>query len=142
MKARSVVVELPTPASPSAGISSQRATLQEVASDGTLWVKDAGGQVLPCDWLQTPWAVTLEAGDEVLAMLPATAGRGIVIGRVGRYGQVSEAVAMQSANSLALRCGKSSIDLRADGRVVIKGEDVLVRAKGTKRIRAGSVSIN
>ena len=33
-------------------------------------------------------------------------------------------------------------DLRADGKVRSRGDDVLVRAKGTQRIRAGSVSIN
>jgi hypothetical protein len=49
---------------------------------------------------------------------------------------------LQAAHTLSLQCGLSSIDLRADGKVVIKGDDVLVRAKGTKRIRAGSVSIN
>jgi hypothetical protein len=43
---------------------------------------------------------------------------------------------------LSLKCGDASIDLRADGKVMIRGEDVLVRAKGTKRIRAGTVSIN
>ena len=41
-----------------------------------------------------------------------------------------------------LRCGEASLDLRADGKVLLRGDDVLVRAKGTQRIRAGTVSIN
>jgi hypothetical protein len=37
---------------------------------------------------------------------------------------------------------ESTVDLRADGKVMVRGEDVLLRAKGTQRIRAGTVAIN
>ena len=51
-------------------------------------------------------------------------------------------LSIESVGQLTLVCGQASIDLRADGKVMIRGEDVLVRAKGTQRIRAGTVSIN
>ena len=51
-------------------------------------------------------------------------------------------LALQAGDKLTLRCGQSSIEMSADGKVLIRGEDVLIRAKGTKRIRAGTVSIN
>ena len=34
------------------------------------------------------------------------------------------------------------MELRADGKLLVKGEDVLVKARGTQRIKAGSVNIN
>ena len=51
-------------------------------------------------------------------------------------------MALQASESLSLTCGQASIELRADGKVLIRGDDVLLRAKGTQRIRAGTVSIN
>jgi hypothetical protein len=71
-------------------------------------------------------------------------GLGVVLGRVSRYRgqQPPEHVVVGAGKSLTLQCGQASIDLHVDGKVMIRGEDVLVRAKGTKRIRAGSVSIN
>jgi hypothetical protein len=43
---------------------------------------------------------------------------------------------------LVLRCGKSSIELRPDGKVVIHGVDVVSSARRTNRIRGGAVRIN
>ena len=47
-----------------------------------------------------------------------------------------------SEKEVVLRCGKSSITLRADGRVSIRGKFVESCAEGTNRINGGSVSIN
>ena len=58
------------------------------------------------------------------------------------FQQRATGISIDATNSLSLKCGEASIELRADGKVLIKGEDVTVRAKGTKRIRAGTVSIN
>jgi hypothetical protein len=49
---------------------------------------------------------------------------------------------LEATEALTLRCGEASIELRADGSAIVKGEDVLLRAKGTQRIRAGNVAIN
>ena len=82
--------------------------------------------------------------DIVLVHPPQDGLPGIVLGRVGRYRpQTPEVnVVIEATDALTLKCGNSVVDLRADGKVLIKGDDVTVRAKGTKRIRAGSVSIN
>jgi len=45
-------------------------------------------------------------------------------------------------DSLELRCGKSSIVLYRDGRIVVKGTRVTSRASGENKIRGSSVSIN
>jgi hypothetical protein len=43
---------------------------------------------------------------------------------------------------MVLQVGKASITLTKDGRIVIRGADVLTRSSGSNRIKGGSVSIN
>jgi Domain of unknown function (DUF6484) len=43
---------------------------------------------------------------------------------------------------IELRCGEASITLTRAGKVLIKGEYVLTRAKGLNRIKGAAVSIN
>ncbi len=39
-------------------------------------------------------------------------------------------------------CGKSSIKLRADGKVIIKGTEIVSRSSGANKIKGASVNIN
>jgi hypothetical protein len=41
-----------------------------------------------------------------------------------------------------LRCGEASISLKKNGKLVIRGAYVETRAKGTNRIKGGTVQIN
>ena len=123
-----------------------RGLLEGFAADGLLCVKSAGGEEFLCDWLETgvPLAPPLAHGDAVLFMPTGSSGQGLVLGRIARYkpDALPRVLAFESSESLTLKCGAASIDLRADGKVMVRGEDVLLRAKGTQRIRAGTVSIN
>ena len=77
---------------------------------------------------------------------------GVVRGRAGwpmpqTPGQVTveadgQRMVVVAERELVLRCGKSSISLRQDGRVEIRGEEVLTQAAGSNRIRGGSVELN
>ena len=58
---------------------------------------------------------------------------------VSADGRVLNVVARQE---LVLRCGRSSISLRSDGRIEIRGETLLTQATGANRIRGGSVQLN
>jgi len=51
-------------------------------------------------------------------------------------------VVISAEQELVLRCGKASIHLRSDGRVRIRGTDVVSRASATNRLRGGNVQIN
>ena len=51
-------------------------------------------------------------------------------------------VLFEAEHQITLRCGKASIQLQADGSVLIRGQYVLSRASGTNRIRGGNVQIN
>lgn len=108
----------------------------------------ADGRELVCDWLATSAAPPpgFAEGDLVLLLPLPGAERPVVLGRIGPLPAPGEAVVQNlviaAAETLTLRCGEASVDLRADGKLMVRGDDVLVRAKGTQRIRAGSVAIN
>jgi hypothetical protein len=43
---------------------------------------------------------------------------------------------------IILRCGKSSVTLTKDGKIVIKGAEIVSRSSGTHKIKGASVRIN
>lgn len=96
--------------------------------------------------LRTPY----RAGDRVLVLLPAADGEpGCVLGRVGppEPGEVAgpdgvKETVVRARGRLTLQCGAASITLSEDGKVLIKGVDVLSRATVSNRIKGGSVRIN
>lgn len=51
-------------------------------------------------------------------------------------------VFLEAEKEIVLRCGKSSVMLRADGKIIIKGMEVVSRAKGTNKVKGGTVRIN
>lgn len=65
----------------------------------------------------------------------------------GSPGQVEveadgERMIVSASEQLVLRCGKASITLTKEGKVLIHGEYVSNRSSGLMRIRGGSVQIN
>lgn len=126
-----------------------RVQLVALLDNGELRVRAASGSEFLCAWLETGVNATvdLSVGDWLLMLPPVGQQFGVVLGRIGLY-KAPQSVALQShvsieaTEGLSLKCGNASIDLRADGQVLIKGEDVTLRAKGTQTIRAGNVSIN
>ncbi|WP_374402470.1 hypothetical protein [Niveibacterium sp.] len=144
-KQRSSVVALPRNVQrPAPGV--RRCSLSQIADDGTLWVSDAGRADYPCDWLETQSlrVDTLKVGDIVLVQFLDDDARGVVLGRVGPYRAPTPSAkfTLEATEVLTLRCGNATLDLRADGKAVLRGDDVLIRARGLQRIKAGSVSIN
>jgi hypothetical protein len=51
-------------------------------------------------------------------------------------------VVVDAKDEIVLRCGKASITLRRNGRIVIRGTYIETRAEGVNRIKGGSVQIN
>lgn len=118
-----------------------RGRLLAIDGDGWLRVQVDGHEPWRCLWLE---GKPLEVGDAVLMLAPAAASPGVVLGRIASY--VAPAaparLSLEATEVLTLKCGDATLDLRADGKAVLKGEDVLIRATGLQRIKAGSVSIN
>jgi hypothetical protein len=51
-------------------------------------------------------------------------------------------ITLVAEQEVSLRCGDASITLRADGRVVIKGMEIVSRARGVNKLKGASVLIN
>jgi hypothetical protein len=51
-------------------------------------------------------------------------------------------VRVVAGDELVLECGKASITLRRNGKVIVRGTEVETRADGTNRVRGGQVKIN
>lgn len=49
---------------------------------------------------------------------------------------------ISAESELTLKCGKSSITLSENGKVVIRGSYILSRSSGANKIRGGSISLN
>jgi hypothetical protein len=48
----------------------------------------------------------------------------------------------EAPQELALSCGESSITLRRDGKIIIKGEEIVSRARGVNKVKGAIVKIN
>ena len=126
--------------------------------DPTTVVVEVGGNdrsETRCRILQTSdvGPLTLSAADEVVVWLPPGVGTfGIVLGRVSPAKSppieaspvvsVPEELVLEASEQITLKCGSGSITIREDGKVLIKGRDLVSRAERTNRIKGGAVAIN
>ena len=75
-------------------------------------------------------------------------GAPVVVGIVSNsfcppQGQVAEEeLVMTAERQIVLRCGKSTITLRRDGKITVRGAEITTRASGRNKIRGASVEIN
>lgn len=49
---------------------------------------------------------------------------------------------IEADDEIELKCGQGSITIRKDGKIVVKGTNVLSRSSGPNRIKGGSISLN
>ena len=105
---------------------------------------------LRCDVLRTADrpTLTLSLGDRVLVLLPAEdGGRGCVLGVVAPYESprpdpAPATLRLEAAQRVEIQCGESALTMDAEGRVLLKGKDIVTRARRTQKIRGGTVHIN
>lgn len=51
-------------------------------------------------------------------------------------------ILLEAKKEIVLRCGKSSISLTKDGKIVVKGVELVSRSSGTNKVKGAVVSIN
>ncbi|MCF6337691.1 MAG: hypothetical protein L3J84_07025 [Gammaproteobacteria bacterium] len=146
----------------------RRGIIRDVTADGIILVAD---QQLPevlshCHFLRTSAASLpeLTAGDKVLYL--AASGDetlGCVMGLVQPYQQrrsalaektdakgnlpsttllEDEVVRIRANKGLIIECGKGSLIINEDGKLQLKGTELLSRASGMNRIKGAGVNIN
>ena len=128
----------------------------ELGSEGSVVIQsDTGEQFKDVEIMHgVTEEVALAAGDNVLLLeCDGPGGRAIVLGRIGtsqtqlkRPAEAKEHVpdelVIEAKKNLTLKCGAGSITIREDGKILIKGKDLVSHAQRMNRIRGGSVSIN
>ncbi len=132
------------PAWPATGLLAGR--LQRVDDDGQLVVELPGLGTQRVAWLESAdnRELCLRPGDQLLVAASQGDAPAVALGRIGRYTPPApnDHVVIEATELLTLKCGDSSIDLRVDGKLMVRGDDVLLHARSTQTIRAGTVSIN
>ncbi len=53
-----------------------------------------------------------------------------------------ERISFEAKNELILKCGKGSILIRKDGKIIVKGTNLLSRSSGSNKVKGASVGIN
>ena|SRR5437868_105491 len=136
--------------SETAAAQTARATVLKVATDGTVICTRDGEdlEAIPCQVLHTSDGPPprLAPGDAVLVWL--SGGDGIVLGRIGgsrapaKPAGPPDELVLEAKKGLTLKCGDGSITVRADGKILIKGRDLVSHARRLNRIKGGAVAIN
>lgn len=53
-----------------------------------------------------------------------------------------ERIIFDARKEIVLRCGEGSVKIRKDGKIIIKGTNLVSRAKATNKIKGAAVNIN
>jgi ribosomal protein S1 len=128
-----------------------RGEVRQVSEDGVV-VRFGQSDEVTCDLLESQpgsgnW---LGPGDRVVVWREAEERdrRPIVLGRIALArshqvgGRAPDELTIEASKNLTLRCGSGSITLRADGKILIKGKDLVSHAQRLNRIKGGAVQIN
>ena len=127
-------------------------------------LEDSADPAVECSVLETTdgCRLSLRPDDLVLVSLPRPGtGRGFVVGRTRMAATfevanpeaetdheaqeaptLPDTLILQANRELTLRVGDGSITIRADGKILIKGKDLVSHAQRMNRIKGGSVAIN
>jgi hypothetical protein len=102
-------------------------------------------------------AKTIALGQSVLVWIDHAGSGGVILGALGTRpetrssqahtpnateGDMPEELLIEARESLTLRVGDGSITIRADGKILIKGKELVSHAKNVNRIKGGAVAIN
>lgn len=56
--------------------------------------------------------------------------------------EMSDEINLEAKRKITLRCGKSSITLYPNGKIVLRGDYILSDADGVNRIAGGQIELN
>lgn len=134
------------------GLALQRGCVVGVTSSGEIRVADAlGNPVYVCAFLRTSAAPPppMQPNDEVVFAADPGTTRGYVFGKVEAYQEMPkakegppDALRFTAQERIELRCGDGSLILRADGKVIVKGNEVVSCARGVNKVKGAAVRIN
>ena len=83
---------------------------------------------------QRLWDTGEGAGEEAVVSLPAASAMPLPVGQ--------QRLDLEASDEIRLSCGKSSLVLRRDGTVIVRGVKIVSRASQSNKIRGATVSLN
>lgn len=135
-----------------------RAIVLQVHGDGRVFVR------CPCRSEASLCRIVTVSEDSALRLAPDDVvvilhgldadGADLIVGRVGEslapaptspkpdIAPLPDTLVIEAKEALILRVGDGSITIREDGRILIKGKDLVSHAQRLNRIKGGAVSIN
>lgn len=105
------------------------------------------GETAPMVALATVALQTSDVGRQ-LALVFLNDHSPLVIGLIQNSQHVAEVrlegdqLVLEGRESLELRCGKASLLMREDGKIIIKGTHLVSRSSGANKIKGASISLN
>lgn len=141
--------------------------LEIIEGEGLILIQDCQdtNAIYPCYFLRTAAGSlpVIEPEDLIIYRVPELNEEfGVVLGIIEKYAALNGKVAKQikkreisqmttledkvlhikAHDGLVIECGKSTIILTKDGKVQVKGNDILSRATGMNKIKGAGVNIN
>jgi len=145
----------------------RKGVVLEVIEEGLILVQDNtdSNAVYPCYFLRTAAGALpkLQPQDPVIYRVPEMDEEyGVVLGVIEKYATFDDKIAkklkkndisqmttledkvlhIKAHDGLVIECGKSTIILTKDGKIQVKGNDILSRARGMNKIKGAGVNIN
>lgn len=123
----------------------QRAQITGIGPDGRaqVMVSAVSGEDLLFARSLVPVGGTAVGREAVVVMLD---GEPLILGLiqplVPEVEADGETLVIEARREVVLKCGKASIQLTADGRVTIRGTQLLSRSDGANRVQGASVLLN
>jgi hypothetical protein len=92
-----------------------------------------------------PWPSVLlifENGDPTRPIIAGLVRRTIAVESRSRGTRPIRQLLLDAEEEVLLRCGKSSLLLRRDGKIVLKGVRIVSRASGVNKVQGATVQLN
>ena len=152
-------------------LSINPARVATVQDDGIVLI-EFGGVTCPAQFLRTSQAPppVLSVGDKVLVAFDIEEEAGLILGLIEAYRVTDEEevqlldngkniqvvgtgraevvrvkgrkIHLEAGDEIQITCGEGKISIDRSGKIVVRGNNVLSRAKQTNKIKGGSVAIN
>lgn len=138
----------------SGGQEARLARLLAVDANGRAWVDFGDGQratsaALGLAATQAELEALMSERTQVVVVREPEGDRVVgVVGKAAASSKILQAdvdgarVQLAADKEVVIACGKASITLRANGRVIIRGTQIESYSEGTNRIKGGHVRIN
>jgi hypothetical protein len=89
-----------------------------------------------------PVVLVFENGDPTLPIIVGFVRRSMCSVSTLDGSRRAKRLVFNAEEEVLLRCGKSSVFLRRDGKIVIKGREIVSRAAGANKVQGATVRLN